>query len=77
MISHLAKGSASHIGHTRIDFLGNDKEKAYVSVDGKEHALKLHYREERTWDDHMGNTPCGYYVVLPLPGGRKERAYLY
>lgn len=31
------------------------------------HKLKVHFRPERTWDDHMGNTPCGYYVNLPLP----------
>lgn len=40
--------------------------------------LKVYYRPERTWDDHMGNTPCGYYVNLPLPFkcGTK-RWYLY
>lgn len=32
-----------------------------------EHHLKVYYRHERTWDDHMGNTECGYYVNLPLP----------
>lgn len=41
------------------------------------HKLKIYYREERTWDDHMGNTPCGYYVNLPLPNGEKRRCYLY
>ena len=41
------------------------------------HRLKVYYRHERTWDDHMGNTPCGYYVNLPLPYGcGKKRYYL-
>ena len=77
MVSNLEKAGVIHIGNIRIDFLGSDKEKAYVSINGKEHALKLRYRRERTWNDHMGNTPCGYYIDLPLPSGKKERAYLY
>lgn len=43
----------------------------------KEHHLKVYYRHERTWDDHMGNTPCGYYCNVPMPDGRKRRVYLY
>lgn len=30
------------------------------------HYLKAYYRPERTLDDHMGNTPCGYYVNVPV-----------
>lgn len=42
------------------------------------HRLKVYYRPERTWDDHMGNTPCGYYVNLPLPfNSGTKRWYLY
>ena len=41
-----------------------------------EHHLKAYYRSERTWDDHMGNTPCGYYVQLPIHG-TKKRVYLF
>lgn len=39
--------------------------------------LAVHYRHERTWNDHMGNTPCGYYVNLPLPTGERKRMYVY
>ena len=39
--------------------------------------LKVYYRPERTWDDHMGNTPCGYYVLLPLLHGNKKRVYVF
>lgn len=39
--------------------------------------LKLYYRQERTWDDHLGNTPSGYYVILPMPGKKKKRIYIY
>lgn len=41
----------------------------------KEHKLKMHYRHERTWDDHMGNTPCGYYAIVPI-GKERKRIYL-
>lgn len=40
------------------------------------HNLKVYYRPERTWDDHMGNTPCGYYVNVPYMG-KKYRVYMY
>lgn len=41
------------------------------------HHLKVGYRPERTWDDHMGNTPCGYYVNLPIGNGKHKRVYVY
>ena len=37
--------------------------------------LSVYWRPERTWDDHMGNTPCGYYVIVPLPTGERKRVY--
>ena len=44
----------------------------------KFHKLKVYYRPERTWDDHMGNTDCGYYVNLPLPfGAGTKRVYVF
>ena len=43
----------------------------------REHHLKTYYRPERTWDDHMGNTPCGYYVNLPISKGRTKRVYIH
>ena len=43
-----------------------------------QHKLKAYYRHERTWDDHMGNTPCGYYVNVPIPFSKKKRRmYIY
>lgn len=51
---------------------------AYVCIDNWYfHWLKMYYRPERTWNDHMGNTPCGYYVNAPFPGGKRRRVYLY
>lgn len=43
-----------------------------------EHYLKVDYRPERTWDDHMGNTPCGYYVTIPFrQTGERKRVYIF
>lgn len=39
--------------------------------------LSVYYRPERTLDDHMGNTPCGYYVNIPLKTGEKKRVYMF
>lgn len=41
------------------------------------HFLSVYYRPERTWDDHMGNTPCGYYCKVPIPGGKTKRVYIF
>lgn len=42
------------------------------------HHLKVDYRPERTWDDHMGNTPCGYYVTIPFrQTGERKRVYMF
>ena len=40
------------------------------------HNTKVYYRHERTWDDHMGNTPCGYYFTVIWPDHSKQRVYL-
>ena len=40
------------------------------------HKTKIYYRHERTWDDHMGNTPCGYYTNVMFKG-KKRRVYIY
>ena len=66
-----------HYGHHRIELIGTEEEKAYILNNDTVHALKIYYRPERTWDDHMGNTPCGSYVNLPFPDGTKKRAYLF
>lgn len=58
----------------------NREGKTWVYVHGmyyyKEHYLSVYYRDERTWDDHMGNTPCGYYCLVPMPNGKKKRVYI-
>ena len=41
------------------------------------HNTKVYYRPERTWDDHMGNTPCGYYTNVPLGNGKTKRVYIF
>lgn len=54
--------------------------KATVCIDHyKISTLKMYYRHERTWDDHMGNTPCGYYVIVPIPvyNGKHENKRVY
>lgn len=38
---------------------------------------KVYYRPERTWDDHMGNTPCGYYVNVRFSTGERHRVYIH
>ena len=40
------------------------------------HTLKVYYRHEKTWNDHMGNTPCGYFVNVPV-NGKKKRIYIH
>lgn len=66
--------------HT-IEEYGWDKEKVTLCIDNyKIVNLKMYYRHERTWDDHMGNTPCGYYAIVPIPihyEERKERKRVY
>lgn len=67
----------------KIDFFSvieDGKVWCYVYENGwfcKLRHLKAHYRPERTWDDHMGNTPCGYYVNAPLSRGKTKRVYIY
>lgn len=41
------------------------------------HNTKVYYRHERTWNDHLGNTPCGYYTNVPLGNGKTKRVYIY
>lgn len=50
--------------------------KVIVYVDSVAHSLKAYYRAERTLDDHMGNTPCGYFVNVPLTKNETKRVYL-
>ena len=59
----------------QVYLCGWDRSTAEVLVGDKIHSLKTHYRHERTWDDHMGNTPCGYYTNVPV-GRHTYRCYL-
>ena len=43
----------------------------------KTHNTKVYYRHERTWDDHMGNTPSGFYTNVPLGDGKVKRVYIF
>lgn len=55
----------------KVDFNGFSDGKAYVTVCNawycKDHTLKMYFRNEKTWDDHLGNTESGYYVNIPFP----------
>ena len=65
--------------HT-VEEIGWDDGKVMLLIDNyKVVNLKMYYRHERTWDDHMGNTPCGYYAIVPIPCGlnRTERRRIY
>ncbi len=62
----------------KVDFfevIENDMTGYYI--DYTYHRTKVYYRPERTWDDHLGNTPCGYYVIAPLPTGEHKRVYIF
>lgn len=62
--------------HT-IELYGLTKEKATLCLDNNRFmTLKKYFRPERTWDDHMGNTPCGYYVNVPITKTERKRVYL-
>lgn len=62
-----------------VEVYGTDKETAIIAVWNTWncflHNLKRYFRHERTWDDHMGNTECGYYVNLPLPYTKKTKRF--
>lgn len=62
----------------KIDFFTCIDKEGYVKmyVDNVYHRLKTYFRHERTWDDHMGNTPCGYYCNVPLTKGERKRVYI-
>lgn len=63
--------------HT-VELWGTENNKAVLCIDNRIIVnLKLYYRHERTLDDHMGNTYCGYYVNLPLSKTERKRFYIY
>ncbi len=71
----------SNSGQTHtIEFYGYDNETetfTYCIDDCYMHETKGYFRHERTWDDHMGNTPSGYYVLATLPSGQRKRVYVH
>ena len=69
----------TYVNGVKFELYGHDPktEVATVEIDGIVHTLKVYYRHERTWDDHLGNTPSGYFVNAPLKNGKKKRIYLY
>ena len=61
----------------KIEEYGWDDGKITLCLDNwKVMTLKMYCRHERTWDDHMGNTPCGYYAIVPVNSKERRRVYL-
>lgn len=62
----------------KIDFFEiiEDGKTGYY-IDNEYHKTKVYYRPERTWDDHMGNTPSGYYVIAPITRAERKRVYIF
>ena len=74
MIYFKDKGNKEH----KVEVYGYDNGKATVCLDDwKVVTLKTYFRNERTWDDHMGNTPSGYYVNLPVYKNERKRIYIH
>lgn len=79
--SFVDKNGFFKVEEFKIDFNGFNDKKAFVTVYNtwycKNHALKMYYRQERTWNDHLGNTESGYYVNIVFPYGiGKRRIYV-
>ena len=64
MVYVTAKDGRTH----KIDFfcVAWEGEKTTYYVDNVLRQSKVYYRPEKTLDDHMGNTPCGLYTIVPL-----------
>ena len=63
--------------HDRLYFNGWTRERAYYCADGyHEQTARIYYRHPRTLDDHMGNTPSGYYFNAIWPDGTRQRVYI-
>jgi len=62
----------------KIDFYCHIEDgKTWVMIDDRKDChLKVYYRPERTWNDHMGNTECGYYCIVPI-GNERRRVYMF
>ena len=67
------KNGVKHV----IEEYGWDDGKVTLCLDHwKVMTLKMYFRHEKTWDDHMGNTPCGYYAIVPITKNERRRVYL-
>lgn len=75
----MKKYIADKYGKTHIiDFFEIiENEKTGYYIDNIYHKTKVYFRPEKTWNDHMGNTPCGHYIIAHLPTGEKKRVYIY
>ena len=67
--------------HNTVDLIGTENGKMVWILNGVQtKRSKLYFRHEKTWDDHMGNTPCGYYFLARFPrfplGVITKRIYL-
>ena len=79
--SYVNKDGFFKVEGFKVDFNGFENGKAFVTVWNtwyyKNHTLKMYYRHERTWNDHLGNTESGYYVNINFPYGiGKRRIYV-
>lgn len=86
MTKHIKFSFVDNCGFFRVEsfkvvFNGFEDGKAFVTVYNKwywkDHTLKMYYRPEKTWDDHLGNTESGYYVNINFPYNiGKRRIYV-
>lgn len=66
-------------GHTHtIEEYGWDNGKVTLCIDNSNVInVKMYYTECKTWDQYMGNKPCGYYALVPIPNFKnRKRIYL-
>ena len=67
------------LGHTHtIEEYGWDNGKITLCIDNRSViTVKMYFREAKTWDEYMGNKPCGYYAIVPIPNCKsRRRVYL-
>lgn len=59
--------------HT-IDEYGWGNGKVTLCIDNSDVIeVKMYFKECRTWDEYMGNKPCGYYALVPIPNCKSRR----
>ena len=68
-----------HFGHTHtIEEYGWENGKITLCIDkNKIVTCKMYFKPCKTWDEYMGNKPCGYYALVPIPNFKsRKRIYL-